>query len=100
MAEHELTDHIGAALASLLSRIWERLKPKLTAVIDTLVDIARPEPPMTMRTIDGYVVTGVVIIDRGRVIALVGTRHFASAHPTWGSREDESSAHYDGPLYR
>jgi len=34
---------------------------------------------MTVRTLDGEILTGVLIVDRGQVLAFLGTRHPATS---------------------
>jgi hypothetical protein len=53
---------------------------------------------MSLHTLDGQVVTGFAVIDRGQVIAFIGTRQPVSAYP-WRSHRDEPPFDDDSPLW-
>jgi hypothetical protein len=54
---------------------------------------------MSLHTLDGQVVTGIAVIDRGQVIAFIGTRQPASVSHSWRSHRDEPSFDDDSPLW-
>jgi hypothetical protein len=84
VAGQDLREEIGQALIAL----FEWTEPRLAAVADAafeyLSDVARPEPPMSICTPDGEVLTGVLVVDRGRVLLFLGSRQppsRAHVHP-------------------
>lgn len=83
MAQRTLSSAVGDALLSFIELTW----PKVTAGVDELLervaDHVRPDPPMTIRTLDGQIVTGALLVaDRGQVIFFLGTREAAPSFVT------------------
>ncbi len=66
--------HVGDALVALLDWAWPHIEPRVEAAAEFIADAVRPEPPMSIRTLDGETVTGLLVADRGRVLAFIGIR--------------------------
>ncbi len=73
MAER-LSALVGDALISFVDWVWPKVAPRARRVLDHVVESVRPDPPMTLRTLDGMTFTGVVVADRGQVLVFLGTR--------------------------
>ncbi len=73
MAER-LSALLGDALISFVDWVWPKVAPRARRVLEHVVDAVRPDPPMTIRTLDGFTVTGVLVADRGQVLVFLGTR--------------------------
>ena len=69
-----LADAIGAALLSLVEWAAPRLTSRVDEWVDKVAEAVRPDPPMTIRTLDDFVLTGLLVCDAGRVIMFIGTR--------------------------
>ncbi len=69
-----LIDAIGDALISLVEWAAPRLSYRVDELLERVADTVRPDPPMTIRTIDGLLLTGLVVCDAGQVILFLGTR--------------------------
>jgi hypothetical protein len=63
------------ALLCLWRRIWPPVRRRIEDVFERAGDVLRPEPPLYLVTLDGDVVTGIVVLDRGQAMAFLGTRH-------------------------
>jgi hypothetical protein len=88
---------LGDALVAFLDWTWPSLK--FGEIFDSVADAVRPDPPMSLHTLDGQVVTGVAVIDRGQVIAFIGTRQPVSASHPWRSHRDEPPYDDDSPIW-
>lgn len=69
-----LTDAIGDALISLVEWAAPRIRVCVDDWVEKVGDVVRPDPPMTIRTLDGLVLTGLLVCDAGQVILFIGTR--------------------------
>jgi hypothetical protein len=98
VAQPPLIGALGDALISFLDWAWPRVAPRLEDILDSIADAVRPDPPMSLHTLDGQVVTGIAVIDRGQVIAFVGTRQPAASR-TWRPHRDEAPYDDDSPLW-
>lgn len=65
---------LGDALVALLDWSWPRIQPKVDAAVDFVADAVTPHPPMSLRTLDGELVTGLVVLNRGQAIVFIGVR--------------------------
>ena len=74
----EVTSAIGDALLGTAEWAWPKLKSGAD-VFERLVQAAKPEPPMTLRTLDGELVTGLAVMNRGQVLIFVGVREHATS---------------------
>ena len=77
MAER-LTRLIGDAIVALLEDAWPRIKAKVRELAEHLEEVVTPHPPMTLRTLDGEIVTGLLVLNRGQALIFVGVREPAS----------------------
>jgi hypothetical protein len=69
-----LTYSIGDALVALLDWAWPRVVPRIDDILGKVGDAVRPDPPISIRTMDGLLLTGLIVADRGQVLLFVGTR--------------------------
>jgi hypothetical protein len=69
-----LTRAVGDALVALIDWTWPRLGSRVDELFEKVAEAVRPDPPMTIRTLDGLVLTGLLVCDAGRVILFIGTR--------------------------
>jgi len=69
-----LTSAIGDALVALVDWAWPRVSFRVDEWVEKVAEAVRPDPPMTIRTLDGLVLTGLLVADRGQVILFIGTR--------------------------
>jgi hypothetical protein len=74
VADRALSAAIGDSLIALLDWAWPHVEGKVASVTERVADVLRPDPPMTLRTLDGHVLTGVAVMNQGQVIAFLGTR--------------------------
>lgn len=80
MADEGLSTAFGNAIVAVFEWTWPRVAPRIHAVAERLAELVLPDPPMTVRTLDGEILTGVLIVDRGQVLAFLGSRHAARVH--------------------
>jgi hypothetical protein len=78
-----LTHAIGEALLELVELVWPAAAPHVGRVARQVADAVRPDPPFSVTTQDGEVVTGVLVVDGGRVLFFFGTRHAAASKPAY-----------------
>jgi hypothetical protein len=90
-----LTDAIGDALLSLVEWAAPRLSPRVDEWVEKVAEIVRPDPPMTVRTLDGLVLTGLLVCDAGHVIVFIGTRAPPSNGFTSQRHESPDSRRYE-----
>ena len=81
MAERGLSHAVGDALVALLDWAWPKIESRVDAVLESVADAVRPQPPMTIRTLSGEILTGLLVADRGQVVLFVGTRSMSGASP-------------------
>ena len=74
-----LTSAIGEALLQLVQFVWPSAAPQIGHFAERVADVVRPDPPFSLHTSDGEVVTGIIVLDRGRALLFFGTRHAAGA---------------------
>jgi hypothetical protein len=91
-----VTALVSEMVVAALDWAWPRVRPTLHTAASVLVEAARPFPPMTIRTTEGHVVTGVLLVQHGHVRWFVGTRY----DPGDGSRRhrDEGILWPDAPF--
>jgi len=73
-----LTSAIGEALLQLVQFVWPSAAPQIGHFAGRVADVVRPDPPFTLQTPEGEVVTGIVILDAGRTVFFFGTRQSRS----------------------
>jgi hypothetical protein len=74
LADPKLNALLGDALFAVVDWALPKFGRTSRRVIDEVIEAVRPNPPMTIRTLDGYTVTGMLVADRGQVLVFVGTR--------------------------
>ncbi len=90
-------DPIEEALLGIWKRVWPPIRRRLRALFERAADVVRPDPPMTVRTLDGEILTGILIVDRSQVLAFLGTR---SAAPRAAPHQHRPHDYYDDePLW-
>lgn len=95
MAEQRLTARIGDALVGLIEWTWPHLTSRLEPMLERVGEFVRPDPPISIRTLDGELLTGLIVADRGQVLLFLGTRTSpqGSVH---SERRDPPSPRYPG----
>ncbi len=78
-----LTSAIGEALLELVELVWPEAAPHVARVARQVADAVRPDPPFTVTTQDGEVLTGILVLDRGRALFFFGTRQAAASRPAY-----------------
>lgn len=81
MARRGLSSTIGDALLTVVELAWPKVTTRVDELIERVAEVARPHPPMTLRTLDGEVLTGLVCLDRGAAILFLGVREPGSSAP-------------------
>jgi hypothetical protein len=75
-----LTHNIGDALIALIDWAWPHASSRVDDLFEQVADAVRPDPPITIRTLDGLLLTGLIVADRGQVLLFVGTRTVPPSH--------------------
>jgi hypothetical protein len=88
---------IGDALFALLDFTLPDVRQRVGRFVEQAADVLRPEPPFTLQTTDGQVVTGFVVLDRGTALLFIGIRRFPSSSPSPGYRPPDRP--YEGHRY-
>ena len=78
MAQRHLSLAIGEAIVSALELGLPTAARHIERWLRTVGHAVRPDPAMTIRTTDGAAPTGVLVVDRGRVLLFAGIREAAS----------------------
>lgn len=97
MAE-SLSEKIGDALVALLDWGSPPLRERVDSALERFAEYVRPHPPISIITLDGHVLTGIIVADRGQVLAFLGTRHPGSSggYPRPRRYDDEPLWRDDG----
>jgi hypothetical protein len=78
-----------------------RISSRVDEWVEKVAEIVRPDPPMTIRTLDGVVLTGPLVCDAGHVIVFIGTRIPPSNGFTSPRHDSRDSHRYeDGAIAR
>jgi hypothetical protein len=88
---YSLTSAIGEALLQLVQFVWPSAAPQLGHFAERVADVVRPDPPFSLQTPEGEVVTGVLVVDRGNVLLFVGTRQSRASAPRPGYQAPEGT---------
>jgi hypothetical protein len=74
---------VGDAFVAMLDWSWPRIAPRVEAAARVIAEAVRPEPPLTLRTPDGELITGLVVLNRGQALLFIGIREHGphTAHP-------------------
>jgi hypothetical protein len=94
LAEQRLTNRIGDALVALIEWTWSHLTSRLEPMLERVSEFVRPDPPISIRTLDGELLTGLIVADRGQVLLFLGTRTVPSNSRS--ERRDSPSPRYPG----
>jgi len=77
---------LGEAIISEVQRSQYRTVERLRSLWQWLTDVGEPPPGMRLASPDGTTHTGLVIVDRNRVVVLIALRHRGANQPaTHGS---------------
>jgi hypothetical protein len=91
---------VGDALIALLDWAWPRVVPRLDEWREKISDAVRPDPPISIRTTEGLLLTGLIVADQGRVLLLIGMPSAPSAACERPRREPSPRGHdADGPTW-
>jgi hypothetical protein len=90
-----LTHAVGDALIALIDWAWPRVGSRVDDLLEKVAEAVRPDPAMTIRTLDGLVLTGLLVCDAGRVILFIGTRAPASNGYTSPRSDPRDPRRYD-----
>lgn len=74
MAQQGLSLAFGNAIVALFDWTWPRMAPRVHDFAESVKEFLLPDPPMTICTPSGEIVTGFLVVDRSRVVVFVGTR--------------------------
>lgn len=75
----------------------------MDAFFERVRDAVRPDPPITLVTLDGAVLTGLIVLERGQGLAFIGTRQpapTASTRPPFTYHDEPIWAREDDPYRR
>jgi hypothetical protein len=86
---------IGDALVGLIDWAWPRIGSRIDDLLGKAGDVLRPDPPISIRTLHGELLTGLIVADRGQVLLFVGTRT-APPSSVHSERRDPASPRYPG----
>ena len=102
MADRHLSHAIGDAIVSALEFGLPSAARHIERWLRTVGHAVRPDPAMTIRTTDGAAPTGVLVVDRGRVLLFAGIREAASAGMPAPQRRPsfDDEFVYDDDIYR
>jgi hypothetical protein len=104
VADQVLRDLLGDAIAELLDRHEAKLREHFARLRDWVGDVAEPPPGVELRCIDGSRYTGIVLVERNVVIAMIAFRHApdqeASPPPEKSRTPEPYQYPADGPLWR
>ena len=78
-----LSHAIGEALLELVQFVWPAVAPQVEHFAKQVADFVRPDPPFTVTTQDGELLTGILVVDAGRCLFFFGTRTTAAARPAY-----------------
>ena len=78
-----LEDLLGESLLAALRGLWRAFCATSNEVVDWFREVAVPPPGLSLESEDGCTFTGVVLVERSVVIAILAVRHPArSARPS------------------
>ena len=81
-----MTGALDEALLALWRRAWPPIRRRIGALFERVGEVVVPDPPMTIRTFDNEVLTGILVVDRSQVLVFLGARHPAASQATAGPR--------------
>ena len=74
MDRQELGTAFGNALISFFEWAFPRVSPRMQDVAERVKEFLVPDPPMIVKTLDGEVLSGFLLVDRSHVLIFVGAR--------------------------
>jgi hypothetical protein len=72
--ERALTSAIGDALLAVVEWAAPRMSVRIEDWFEKIGDVVRPDPPLSVRSLEGHLLTGILILDRGQALLFLGTR--------------------------
>ncbi len=82
-----LSTAIGEALLQLVQLVWPTAAPQIGHFAERVAEVVRPDPPFTLQTPEGEVVTGIVVLDQGHALFFFGTRQPRVSRPAYQAPE-------------
>jgi hypothetical protein len=100
VAQPGLSLAIGDALLAVVDWAWPRVAPRVDDLFERVADVLRPDPPLSIRSLEGHLLTGLIIVDRGNVLLFIGSRLPAAgstqgAIPLGPSHHDRRPGRFD-----
>jgi hypothetical protein len=92
--DRALTSAIGDALLAVVEWAAPKITARVEDWVEKIADVVRPDPPLTIRSLEGHLLTGLLVADRGQVVLFIGTRVPASGGFA-PSRHDPRTGRYD-----
>jgi hypothetical protein len=74
VAQQGLSLAFGNAIVSLFDWTWPRMPPRVHDFAESVKEFLLPDPPMSVCTPSGEIITGFLVVDRSRVVVFIGTR--------------------------
>lgn len=101
MARRELSRVLGDAILNALELGLPAVAKHLDRWLRVLGESVRPSPPMTIRASDGSSPTGLLVVDRGRVLVFAGIREAVTPPPPPAHRRPsfDDDLLFEDPVY-
>ncbi len=90
-----MTDALEEALLHVWQRLWPGVRRHVDILLERTADVLRPHPPLYLRTLEGETVTGIVVLEKGQAVVLLGILHRVSAP----NRQRDPFRHDEAPLW-
>ncbi len=90
--ERGLTVAVGDALVALVDWAWPRVSRRVDGLLEQVAEAVRPDPPLSIRSLDGELLTGVIVVDRGKAGAGQPPIPLGPSHPERGRSRFEDEA--------
>jgi hypothetical protein len=71
--------------------LFARLSPWFARLRSSVGDAVRPPRDVEVRTADGSLITGIIIVDQGHIIAMVAMRQYVPRRPNVNWPDDPTS---------
>jgi hypothetical protein len=71
----------GDVLLAVVDWAWPRVVPRVGPFLERFAAFLRPNPPFTVQTPAGEILTGIIVLDQGRAVLFVGVRQPSSSPP-------------------
>jgi len=96
--DRALTSAIGDALLAVVEWATPRLSARVEDWVEKIADVVRPDPPLTIRSLEGHLLTGLLVADRGQVVLFIGTRVPSSGGFAPTSHDPRTRRYGDGSI--